>query len=372
MYRLISLFVIAGLAGAQPRPQPPKIQDTIVSPEVLPDGKVIFRLFAPKASEAFLRGEWMEGATRVALARGSEDGIWATTIEGLEPNIYSYSFIVDGMSVSDPRNPRLKLGVRGYTSLVEIPGTPPQPWELQSVPHGTVHAHWYASTATNTTRRFHVYTPPGYEATKARHPVLYLLHGAGDTDYEWVDTGRANRIFDNLIAQGKAKPMIVVMPDGHAVPASAPPESRTRNTEVFGKDLIENVIPLVERTYRASPRREDRAIAGLSMGGGQSLEVGLGNLDRFSHIGVFSMGLRGDDFLKRHEKVFSKPEAANKQLKLFWIACGEKDFLWQAAEKLDSTLTAQKIQHTFKKTPGAHTWVVWRIYLSEFGTLLFR
>jgi len=337
---------------------------------------VTFRLAAPKAQEVLLRGTWMEGQESAKLAK-DEKGTWSVTVGPLPPSTHSYSFVVDGVTIIDPRNSQIKRGSRGAgSSLLLVPGDPPAVWEIRKAPRGTVHVHWYESAAAGDVRSFHVYTPPGYESGRGtRFPVLYLLHGAGDTDREWVEVGRANIVLDNLIAEGKAKPMVVVMPYGHATPpatAMATPESRARATNLFEKDLLDSVMPLAEKTYRISARREDRAIMGLSMGGGQALNIGLRNLDRFSHIGVFSMGLRGEEFEKEHAKVLGDPEGTNKKIKLFWVGCGEKDFLWEAALKLDETLARHNIKHAFHKSEGGHIWMNWVIYLSQVAPLLFR
>lgn len=301
-----------------------------------------------------------------------DNGIWSTTVGPVQPCTGDYQFVVDGVTVVDPRNPAIKPAFRGAaSSLFLVPGGSAVIWEPRPVPHGAVHVHWYRSPANEELRRFHVYTPPAYESGKGRYPVLYLLHGAGDTDAEWVGVGRANIVLDNLIAEGKARAMIVVMPAGHIWKPGLAPGPGWRFFEPFETDLLKGILPEVEKLYRVSGNRDHRAIAGLSMGGAQALAVGLGNLPLFSHVGVFSMGLR-EEMDPRYQPVLADPDKTNRQLKLFWIACGEKDFLWEAALKLDATLTEHKVRHTFVKTAGGHVWMNWIKYLADFAPLLFR
>jgi enterochelin esterase family protein len=347
--------------------------DAVVSPQIHADRSVTFRLLAPKAGQALVRGSWM---TKPEAMTRDDAGLWTLTAAPVPVGVHSYSFLVDGLQILDPRNPDVKTGSRGAgSSQLYIRGDALPVWEPRPGAHGAVHLHWYESAALGGIRRFHVYTPPGYETSAgATYPVLYLLHGSGDTDAQWVLTARANVILDNQIAAGRTKPMIVVMPFGHAVPAESPrsPDRTSRNTALFEKDLLGGVMPLAEKLYRVSARREDRAVAGLSMGGGQALHVGLANLDRFSHIGVFSMGIRNDSFEKVHAGVLENPSATNAKLKLFWIACGERDSLLPGAEKLSAILNQRQVRHTFKKTAGAHVWDVWVNYLAEFAPQLFR
>ncbi len=372
MRTCVVLFLLAAAAASQQQPAAP-----IVSPEIRPDNSVTFRLAAPEAKEVVLR-ILVDSENRKLPMTKDDQGVWSVTVPPLEPGLTDYSFILDGVAIIDPRNPLKKQAARGAgTSQLVIPGDPPRLWEMRTVPHGTVHVHWYRSPSWNVIRRFHVYTPPGYETGRSRYPVLYLLHGSGDTDREWVETGKANLILDNLIAQDRAKPMIIVMPDGHGPqqPAGRVSEiERQRQAVFFERDLTEGVIGEVEKLYRAERSREFRALAGLSMGGGQSLDIGLKRLDLFSHIGVFSMGLRGaeEDFIRDHEAAFASADETNASLKLFWIACGEKDFLWSSAERLDTLLTKSQIRHTFRKTTGGHVWINWAKYLGEFAPLLFK
>ncbi len=370
MRTVLIMFLAVGYLMGQPRTPSPA--DKVISPEVQPDRRVTFRLYAPQAKEVIFRGSLGIVSFSKEPMTKDEMGIWSLTLGPLEPATGDYQFVVDGVTMTDPRNPAIKPAFRGAaSSLLLIPASPPAIWEAREVPHGAVHMHWYQSPANGEVRRFHVYTPPGYERGKGKYPVLYLLHGAGDTDAEWVGVGRANVVVDNLIAERKAKPMVVVMPLGHIFKEGVQVGPGSRFVDLFEKDLLQGVIPAVERTYRVSRKREDRALAGLSMGGAQTLAVGLANLSLFSQLGVFSMGFRGDDFVKQYPAVAS-PEKTNAQLKLFWIACGDKDFLWESAMKLDSALSENKIRHTFVKTSGGHVWMNWVKYLSDFAPMLFQ
>jgi enterochelin esterase-like enzyme len=358
-------WMLGLLAGAAVFGQrPPQEPDTLISPEVHADRRVTFRLRAPQAQEVTMRGEWMQAPEKLVK---DEQGVWSLTLGPLEPDIYSYSFTVNGVPALDPRNPEVKLGVRSSTSSVlYVKGDPPRVWELRDVPHGTVQFHWYKSKAVGTTRRFTVYTPPGYDPKgSARYPALYLLHGSGDFDFSWVDYGQANHILDNLLAEKKIRPMIVVMPFGHAVPPSeTSPAARGKNTALFEQDLIGDVIPAVEALYRVEKGPPGRAIAGLSMGGAQSLYVGLRHLDTFGAIGAFSSGGNMD-------QIHPLLAGAKGKLGLFWIGCGEDDRLLPGSERLVAELEKLGIKHVWRKTPGAHTWRVWRRYLAEILPLLF-
>ncbi len=230
-------------------------------------------------------GDWLPENTQAAMARDT-NGIWSLTVGPLPPGLSIYSFNVDGVTTPDPVNPRIKLRARGSGSMVDVPGEPPALWQARDVPHGAVEVNWRKSGIIGDTRAFYVYTPPGYAADSAAHyPVLYLLHGNNDTAAGWTDAGKANFILDNLLAENKAAPMIIVMPWGHALPIDGP---QANNTAVFERYLIEEVIPQVEAKYRVRGGRDSRAIAGLSMGGGQALQIGLGHLELFSAVAAFS------------------------------------------------------------------------------------
>lgn len=361
---LAALVLFPALLAGQ-TPQAP----TWRSPEIHADGRVTFRIQAPKAQAVALRAEWL-GNQPLPLSK-DEAGLWSVTTPPVPPDLYWYHFVVDGVKTLDTRNPLLKTGARSMDSAIDVPGGAAAHHALRNVPHGTVHLELYPSAATGGLRRLHVYTPPGYEAGRGRYPVLYLLHGSGDTDREWSSYGRANLIADNLMAEGKLKPLIIVMTDGHPADANDP-AARGRNNELFTRDLLESVMPFVEKKYRIDARRERRALAGLSMGGGQTLATGLKSLDRFSALGVFSMGIRGDGFEEEHRAVLSNPAATNAKLRLFWVACGKDDFLWESAVRLHETFEKAGIRHVWRPTEGAHTWPVWRRYLHEMLPLLFE
>jgi enterochelin esterase-like enzyme len=360
-------FLIFSLGSqALSRAQAP---DTLVSPEVRPDCRVTFRIRAPKASEVTFFGDWMPVGSQEKMTKDS-DGVWSVTLGPLAPSIYLYSFTLDGVTIADPVNPRIKLRSRTSASMVEVPAETPAIWQIRDVPHGSVEINWQKSKALNgETRSFWVYTPPGYEQDRnRRYPVLYLLHGSNDTAAGWTLAGNANFILDNLIAAKKAVPMIVVMPYGHAVPFGSPREMQAKNTALFEEYLLTDVVPLAESKYRVAPGQPNRAIAGLSMGGGQSLSIGFGHLDLFSGIAAFSAAVPAD-FETRFAKALS---SASSKLKVLWIGCGRQDSLFERSEKLAGLLTAHEVRHTFRATEGAHTYTVWRQYLAVFAPLLFH
>jgi enterochelin esterase-like enzyme len=381
VHALLFLFTVAGAAPvaaqapATPAPAAQTPPAPIKSPEVSADRRVTFRLRAPNAKEVLLG---REGAQRVPMQK-DDQGIWSLTTDPLEPDMYGYSFIVDGVGLIDPGNPRMKPNLIGTTSLVHVPGPASLPWEINDVPRGTVHHHFYKSGVVGDNRDFYVYTPPGYDTpanAKKRYPVFYLLHGFSDDASGWTAVGQAHVILDNLIAQGKAKPMIVVMPLGYGAPevtstfgSMRNPELRQRNMVKFKEALLTEVVPSVEREYRAVKDRMSRAIAGLSMGGAESLLTGLNALDQFAWIGGFSSGGVGDDYTKSFP---SLDEKANAQIKLLWIACGTEDGLIESNRKFRAWLDTKQVKHTNIETPGAHTWMVWRRNLAEFAPLLFQ
>jgi enterochelin esterase family protein len=312
--------------------------------------------------------DYMPAGTREAMTKDAE-GVWSVTIGPLDPTVYIYTFNVDGITMADPVNPNIKLRARTSASMVEVPGDPPSIWDVRDVPHGMVQINWQKSSVINgETRWIWVYTPPDYEReTKRRYPVLYLFHGSNDTAGGWTLAGHANYILDNLLAEKKAVPMIIVMPFGHALPFG----SRGDNTGLYEQYVLKDVMPLIESKYRVAPGRANRAIAGLSMGGGQALTIGLKHLDLFSALGVFSGAIMGD-FEKQFPQVVANPQDTNAKLKVFFIACGRQDGLFERSQKLSELLTAHQIKNTFSPSEGAHAFKVWRLYLSEFAPLLFR
>jgi enterochelin esterase-like enzyme len=369
MSRTISLapVLFAALAVAQ-TPQTPQKPPF----EIHPDRTVTFQLRAPGATDVKISGDFVQGPQ--TMQKG-DDGVWSFTSAPLNPAVYSYTYLIHGVRVLDPVNPNIKPGERTSESMFEVKGDQPAPYDVQAVPHGTVHVNWYTSKTVGAPRRLYIYTPPGYEAGSARYPVLYLLHGSGDTESGWVTIGRANLILDNLIAAGKAKAMLIVMPYGRPLPAVslgpvANPAAADRNA--FGNDLLEDVIPFVESHYRVSAKADDRALAGLSMGGGQTLQVGLSHMDTFHYIGAFSAGIRGQKPEEQYKDVFADPAGANKRLKVFYIACGKADGLFAASQGLSEALDKAQVKHKFVASEEGHVWRNWRNYLAEFTPMLFR
>jgi enterochelin esterase family protein len=342
-------FVLARFSGP---PAP------VVSPELQPDRKVTFRLRAPSARRVEVAGE-IPGSP-VAMSKDQE-GVWSATIGPVAAELYGYSFVVDGVRMSDPSNGVTKPMRSPTTSVLEVPGGLIHDW--QDVPHGVVRLHDYVSKSLSKRRRVRVYTPPGYELSKERFPVLYLLHGSGDNEATWTELGRAHWIADNLIAQGKAKPVIIVMTDGHANPVD-----RARNTGDFERDLLEDVTPLVEANYRVKKSAQDRAIAGLSMGAAQAMTVGLNHPDRFAWV----TGMSG--LVRDPEQSLRRPLDAklNEQLRLLWMPIGKDDFLLKGAQEFHGALDAKGVKHQFTVTEGNHSWPVWRKYLAELLPRLFR
>jgi enterochelin esterase family protein len=307
-----------------------------------------------------------------------EQGVWSITTDPLEPDFYGYSFEADGVRLIDPSNHLMKPNLLNTQSVVHVPGPASLPWEVNDVPRGTIHHHFYRSGIVGDDRDFYVYTPPSYNPkAKKLYPTLYLLHGFSDDASAWTAVGRAHVILDNLIAQGKAKPMIVVMPLGYGAPeivsqgfaALHNSSLRQRNFQKFRDTLVDEVLPQVEAAYRTSKERKSRAVAGLSMGGAESLLTGLNALDRFAWIGAFSSGGLPEDFPADFPGLDSR---ANTQLRLLWIACGTDDHLIDFNRKFRDWLRSKGIQHTDIETPGAHTWMVWRRNLASFVSLLFQ
>lgn len=368
----LSLAAWLAPAPAQNAPRERPISDTLQSPEVAPDHHVTFRVFAPKASEVTLTGDWL-GATPPPKLTKDERGIWSVTLGPFEPSIYIYSFTIDGVSVPDPVNPRIKLRARTSASMVEVKDDSPAFWEPHDVPHGAVEINWEKSKVIGgETRAIWVYTPPGYAKSTQRYPVLYLLHGSNDTAAGWTMAGNANFVLDNLLANGKARPMIVVMPFGHATPFGIPvPQGGVTNDALFEVYLLKDVIPTVEAHYRVSPGRENRAIAGLSMGGGQSLRIGLGHADLFSAVASFS-GAIPADFETRFSALLKDPQGTNEKIKTLWIGCGQQDSLFTRSKNLSELLTKYQVKHTFHPTDGVHNYTVWRKYLAEYASVLFH
>ena len=388
---LLAILVAPGTTRAQAPPleeQKPQTSERqtppgpVTSPEVLADHRVTFRLRAPNAKEVRVE---IEGACNSPAMRKDAEGVWSATSEPLAPDYYGYSFVADGVAMFDPSNSATIPNFLYRASEFHVPPAPNNSgdsaspsWELADVPHGEIHHHFYRSKVVGDERGYFVYTPPGYDPRgKQTYPVLYLLHGYSDDADAWTAVGRANVILDNLIARGKAKPMLIVMPLGYGAPEILLPSSggfdapgiRKRNFDRFRETLLSEVIPLVEAEYLVKKDRDSRAIAGLSMGGSESLLTGLNTLNQFAWIGAFSSGGLTPDF----EKEFPSLDArANAQLRLLWIACGTDDDLIGVNRALRAWLTSKNVRHADIETPGEHSWLVWRRNLTEFTQLLFR
>lgn len=374
----IGLLILA--VGFVPEGDAQQQEERIVSPEVREDGTVTLRVKAPKATAVNVDGgEIQTVLPNVNLTMTKDDkGIWSVTFGPLPPGIYDYIIDIDGVKNTDYLSPWVFGNRQGSRGFVEVPGPKGQPRmdEWRDVPHGAVTMHWYASSAADgALRRIHVYTPPDYFKNPTQtYPVVYLFHGSGDNDSHWMWIGRANVIADNLIAEAKTKPMIIVMPDGH-VPIS-PKEGESRDQmrirvkEAYEKDILNEILPLVESSYRVKKDRADRAIVGLSMGGGQSLYLGLNNLDKFAWIGAFSASAGGLDPVLT--KLSADVKSTNEQIKLLWIAIGKDDFLLKTNQEFVQALKDKQIEHQYTETEGRHQWSTWRRYLAEFLPLLFR
>lgn len=360
--KLLALLAVCAAVPAQ--------TNRIISPEVLADRRVTFRLDAPKAIDAAFFADWMDLSAREKMTKDSS-GIWSVTVGPIDPGIYIYNFVLDGLAIADPINPQMKLRARTSASLLEVRGNS-EVWEARDVPHGTIEIVNHKSAVLNgETRQAWVYTPPGYHESRKRYPVLYLLHGSNDTPAGWTMVGRAHFIMDNLLAEKKAREFIIVMPFGHAVPFDAPREAQANNANLFEQYLLKDLAPLIEKKYRIQKGRENHAIVGLSMGGGQSLQIGLSHLDQFSAVGAFSSAIPRN-FETKFADLLNHPDDTNKKLKLLWIGCGRQDGAFPGSQNLSKALESHQIKHTFHPTEGRHTYTVWRQYFTEVAPLLFR
>jgi enterochelin esterase-like enzyme len=380
---LISGLISGLLLVAQAPRREPTPNDTLKSPEVMPDHRVTFRIYAPKASEVSVAGDWItQGRGTGGKLEKDDKGVWSITVGPLVPDFYSYSFTVDGVRTVDPKNAFIKQGETSLDNMLMVDGEEAAHEANKPVPHGQIRIDWYQSNVLDKMRSMHVYTPPGYESGNTKYPVFYLLHGGGDEDSGWSTVGRAGFIIDNLLASKKAKPMIVVMPNGSMPrPAVVPgvavdPLAQRAAQQKFVDELMNNVIPYVEKNYRVIANRENRAIAGLSMGAGQTLAVAPKHLDTFAYVGVWSGGVNAaatDDFLQRNAKFFESPDKTNKMVRLLWIAAGSNDTLAGPGTKhLAEILDAHGIKHEYHESEGGHTWINWRHYLNDYSQLLFQ
>jgi enterochelin esterase-like enzyme len=381
MFSLASLLVLSAWAAAQPPRRQPTPNDTLKSPEVTTDHKVTFRIYAPKASQVTVSGDWLQTPGPARLEKDGQ-GVWSVTAGPLVPDFYSYVFTVDGVRTLDPKNPTIKQGIASLDNMFFVPGPEAAFMDLKDVPHGDVRMVWYHSATLGMPRRMHVYTPPGYDGSSERHPVFYLLHGGGDDDSGWSTIGRAGFILDNLLAEGKAKPMLVVMPNGSLprpadFPRPGPDFAAAMATfrEKFTKELMNDVFPYVEKNYRVVGDAEHRAIAGLSMGGFQTLSALTSHPDAFAYVGIWSAGLgpqNTGEFEKQNAAFLDSADKVNQRVKLLSISIGDKDFLFAGSKSLVELLDKHGIKNESHITSGGHTWINWRHYLNEFAPRLFR
>lgn len=365
----------------------------VVSPEIHDNNTVTFRFKAPKAVRVQLTGDFLpvqknakfEAPGIVDLKEGQE-GVWEyTTPEPLKPELYSYSFIVDGLRMNDPANVYLIRDVSTLTNVFIIGGDRADFYKVNPVPHGTVSRIWYDSPALGLERRMTVYTPAGYETSGKRYPVLYLLHGMGGDEEAWISLGRTAQILDNLIAQGKAKPMIVVMPNGNASQEAAPGESSRgmvpptmqlpKIMEGSYEQAFPEIVKFIDKNYRTIKSKSGRAIAGLSMGGFHSLHISKQYPDMFNYIGLFSAAIMPNKEVSSpiYENMEGKLKVQfDKNPALYWIAIGKTDFLYKANEEYRKLLDEKGYKYTYYESDEGHIWKNWRIYLTEFVPMLFR
>ena len=367
-------------AIAQPRQQGPQV----TSPEVSSERKITFRILAPKAAAVQHGGSGDIPGTGFGqaspLTKGT-NGVWEITVGPIPAGAYRYNFNVDGVATIDPRNPKTSESNENTWSLVNVPGAD---WmDTKDVPHGAVSELTYWSSTLKRFRRLHVYTPPSYETSDAKYPIFYLLHGAFDSDDSWSTVGRAGFILDNLIAAGKAKAMVVVMPHGHTGPFRMGGGGGSMFGEFEG-EFTSDIMPQIEKRYRVHTDRANRAMAGLSMGGAHTLNIGIPHLDKFAYLGVYSSGIfgiagggaggnqpQGPSFEEKHKAILDDAKL-KEGLKLFWFATGKDDFLVETSRKTVEMFKSHKFDVIYKETGGAHTWDNWREYLHEFAPKLFQ
>ena len=357
-----------------------------VSPEVTAEGRIILRLQAPNAKSVQVQGDFT--AQTHDLAK-DEQGVWSFTSEPLKPGSYQYWYVMDGLTMPDPVNTYVRPASGVYKSQVDVPGEGAEWMAFRDVPHGALHEHWYLNKDNGTARRVVVYTPPGYRDGAQSYPVVYLLHGANDFERGWTQTGRANWIMDNLLADGKTQPALIVMPFGHPISGSTGklPEVRALQASLgvdpmapasrggFGgagfmeQDLLSNVIPLVEKEYRVIQDARHRAIIGYSMGGMQASTIGLNHPEVFAYVAAMSGNAREAALTK----ALADPQQTNKDFKLIWLGCGTDDNAINGGRALDKIFTSKGIHHEWVESPGyRHDYQIWRIYLRDLLPKLFR
>lgn len=372
---LQNLILIIGLlstcmysTGQAPSNPPPVFEST----EVHENNTVTFRYFSTSAKEVKLNTQLAAGEQPMTK---EANGLWSVTLGPVKPDMYPYHFVVDGVPVADPRNSAIFPNEGFQNSIVEITGDTPLVHTIQDVPHGTLSYRYYTSPELGT-RPVVIYTPPGYEQdTKTKYEVLYLLHGTTDTEETWTKVGRANIILDNLIYQGKAKPMIIVMPYGRAYPVIPKSSGSLRtwsNLQEFKKDFLNNLLPFVEQNYRVKTDKNSRAIAGFSGGGGETLYLGLNNPDLFSWVCGFAPGMLKEEFDRNNAVAFANPTQTNQRLKLFWIGVGKEDGLYPVISDYLKVLDEKNIKHETFISDGGHTWMNCKLYLTLIAQKLFK
>jgi enterochelin esterase-like enzyme len=377
---LCSFAVVCHVCGAQivqqsghPQMRQDGIQLPVKSPEIGTDRRVTFRLRAPKANEVLLTGEFMHGSKPLTK---DADGIWCITTDPLPSEIYAYNFTIDGVKIIDPSNAAVKTGSTAATiqSLLEVSGETSAFYDARRVPHGEIRTELYESKSLHAIRRMTVYTPPGFDSSgRTQYPTLYLLHGANADETAWTKLGHVNLILDNLLSEKEIQPFIVVMPFGYGDAASA----RTFDgsfkdvSDTFSIDLLGDVIPYVEERFPVIKDRDHRVLAGLSMGGVESLTIGLNHLEIFSYVAGFSAAVRPADLPHDFAALAANPDESNRQLHLLWLGVGREDGLFGATDSFSKFLDTAKIKHIYHTSDGAHTWIVWRSYLQQFAPLIF-
>jgi enterochelin esterase family protein len=378
---LVIVLLISQAANAQWGRNP------VVSPEIHEDGKITFRLYAPDAGKVELSGNWMSGWGARTEMVANDTGLYALTIDPLPSEMYTYNFFVNGVKNLDPANGIVVRDGVNIQNMFFAPGDVANLYQTQDVPHGVLSKVWYPSPTLEKNRRLYIYTPPGYSENNKKYPVFYLLHGAGGDEDAWTTLGRTPYILDNLIAAGKAEPMIIVMTNGNAWSSAAPGDEPVSESDQqpdfsrmirggFEKSLVNDVIPFVEKHYRVMANKEHRAIAGLSMGGMHTQNITNTNPGKFGYIGVMSMGIMNNPQwnpgynAEDHKKQIA--ELKNSGLKLYWIGCGTEDFLFQGVTDLRQFYDDLGFEYTYRESTGGHTWTNWRIYLSELAPLLFK
>ncbi len=366
----------------------------ITSPAIADNNTVTFNIYSPNANSISVSGSWVDGEN-VQMTKNS-DGVWSATVGPLDPSMYHYNIVIDGISAIDPANPKAMRDGTRYASTLIVPGKESNVFEAMDVPHGTIHKVWYDSPTLGLYRRMFVYTPAGYDDSKDKYPVLYLLHGGGGDEEAWSSLGRANYILDNLIAEGKAKPMIVVMGNGNEAQTSSVTEWPTNSSitdhgpslgnetreetiervTLYPKSIVNDIIPFIEKNFRVKANSENRAIAGLSMGSMQTQITTMTNPGLFQYIGCFSLGIHFNDQFEIVSNEILIP-GYDKYLetmdnKLFYTGCGTDDFCYEGVQTLRAKLDEHNFEYIYNETGGGHTWANWRVYLADFAPKLFK